>query len=81
MLNRVPTEQANRAKTTFYAWGAGAYSCLGQHLAWMEMRFAAVYFFKYCKGARLGPTADKDMEIENYFIITPKGKKCEVMLS
>lgn len=56
------------------------FQCLGQHLTWMELRLAAAYFLRDCKGAVLGSTAEKDMELENYFVITPKGKRCEVML-
>lgn len=51
-----------------------------RHMAWMELRLAAAYFFKMCKGAELGPTANEDMQLENYFVITPKGKKCEISL-
>jgi len=68
------------AKTTFCAFGAGAYSCLGIHLAHMEMRCAATYFFRQCRGARLAPSADSDMVPENYFVITPRGHKCEIFL-
>ncbi|KAF2766381.1 cytochrome P450 [Teratosphaeria nubilosa] len=75
------SEQAKNARATFCGWGAGAYTCLGQHLAMMEMRLAAAYFFQECKGAKLGPTAEKDMELENYFVIVPKGKKCEITLA
>ena len=49
-------------------------------MAWMELRLAAAYFFRMCKGAELGPTANEDMQLENYFVITPKGKKCEISL-
>ena len=73
-------EQAKNGRTTFSAFGAGAYTCLGVHLAWMEMRLAFAYFLRECPGATLGPTADKDMQMVNYFVITPKGKKCEISM-
>lgn len=57
------------AKSTFCAFGAGAYTCLGIHIAYMEMRYAAALFFRECKGARLADTTtDESMEMENYFV-------------
>jgi len=46
----------------------------------MELRLAFAYFLRECPGAVLGPTAERDMQMENYFVITPKGKKCEILL-
>jgi cytochrome P450 len=80
MEDEADPEKAKNARATFCGFGAGAYTCLGQHLAWMEMRLAAAYFLRDCRGAVLGSSADKDMEMENYFVITPKGKKCEISL-
>lgn len=69
------------AKYAFCAFGAGAYTCLGIHLAYMEMRYAAAEFFRECKGTRPADSQTKeDMEMENYFVITPKGHKCEITL-
>ena len=75
-----PPEQLKDARTTFSAWGGGAYTCLGQHMAMMELRLAAAFFFQRCRGAELGPTADADMDPVNYFVIRPSGKKCEVIM-
>jgi hypothetical protein len=67
------------AKTAFCAFGAGAFNCLGIHLAYMQMRYAAVFFFRECKGARLAESATAEsMEMENYFVVTPKGHRCEI---
>ncbi|KAI7338186.1 cytochrome P450 monooxygenase-like protein [Hortaea werneckii] len=79
-VEKRPAEELKNGRTTSCAFGAGAYTCLGQHMAWMELRLAAAYFFRMCKGAELGPTANEDMQLENYFVITPKGKKCEISL-
>jgi len=74
-------EMPAAAKTAFCAFGAGAYTCLGIHLAYMEMRYAAALFFRECKGARLAPsTTEESMEMENYFVITPKSHRCEITL-
>jgi cytochrome P450 len=59
------------AKDVFCAFGAGAYTCLGIHIAYMEMRYAAVLFFRECRGAKLASTTtEESMEMENYFVIT-----------
>lgn len=69
------------AKTTFCAFGAGATSCLGINLAWMELRYATTLFFRECRGMRLAASATpENMELENYFVIVPKGHKMEVTL-
>jgi cytochrome P450 len=69
------------AKAAFCAFGAGAYTCLGIHIAYMEMRYAVALFLRECKGAKLAPsTTDESMEMENYFVITPKSHTCEITL-
>ncbi|KIW06087.1 uncharacterized protein PV09_03258 [Verruconis gallopava] len=69
------------AKTVMSAFGAGAYTCLGIHIAYMEMRYAAALFFRECRGAKLAAsTTDKSMEMQNYFVITPKSHMCEITL-
>ncbi|KAF4550555.1 Cytochrome P450-like protein 76 [Elsinoe fawcettii] len=69
------------AKSTFCAFGAGATSCLGINLAWMELRYGTALLFRQCKGLRLaGSTTPESMALENYFVITPKSKRCEVIL-
>ncbi|KAF2270587.1 cytochrome P450 [Lojkania enalia] len=69
------------AKTAFHPFGAGARSCVGVHLARMEMRYAVAFFFRECKGIKLGPrTTPETMEFENFFLIAPKAHRCEVTL-
>lgn len=46
----------------------------------MELRCAAAFFFRECVGATLGPNANSDMVPENYFVITPRGKRCDITL-
>ena len=75
------SEISPAAKSTFCAFGAGATSCLGINLAWMELRYATAFFFRDCKGIRLAPSCTPEsMGLENYFVIVPKGHKCEVTL-
>lgn len=69
------------AKAAFCAFGAGASSCLGLNLARMEMRYATAIFFRECKGVRLAATTTPEsMEPVNFFVITPRDKRCEVTL-
>lgn len=57
------------AKATNSAFGAGAYTCLGIHLAWMELRYGVAMFLRQCKGARLaeGMKPLTEDELVNYF--------------
>lgn len=75
------SSQSEEYKATWCPFGAGAYSCLGQHLAYMVLRSATALFFRECRGARLAAsTTPESMEFENYFVITPKGHRCEIVL-
>jgi cytochrome P450 len=61
----------------FNAFGAGSRTCLGMHLARMEMRYAVAHFFRNCAGARLASsTTSESMEMPNFFLISPKSGKC-----
>lgn len=57
------------ARATNCAFGAGAYTCLGIHLAWMELRYAVAMFLRECKGAQLaeGMNPLSPSELVNYF--------------
>lgn len=68
-------------KLLFSPFGAGSRICLGIELARMEMRLATTVLFRRCKGLRLAPgTNDETMEMENFFMINPRGHKCEVIM-
>ncbi|KAL1305752.1 hypothetical protein AAFC00_007333 [Neodothiora populina] len=74
-------ELSPAAKTTFCAFGAGATSCLGINLAWMELRYATTLLFRECKGLELAAsTTPESMELENYFVIVPKAHRMEVTM-
>jgi hypothetical protein len=43
----------------------------------MELRLGAALFFRECRGARLGSgMVDEMMEMDNRFLIAPKGNRC-----
>ena len=68
------------AKSIFSPFGAGARSCLGIHLARMELRLGAAEFFLRCPNAKLAPgTTPESMEMENHFLIAPKSHRCEII--
>jgi hypothetical protein len=57
----------------------GVVVCIGLHLVYMEMALAAAKFFRACPTATI-KVRDEDMEVENYFLVAPKGHKCEIGL-
>jgi len=68
-------------KTALHPFGAGSRVCLGQNLAYMELRLSAATFFRECRGARLAPCMTDDMmEFVNQFLIAPKGHCCFIVL-
>ncbi|KJZ79610.1 hypothetical protein HIM_01079 [Hirsutella minnesotensis 3608] len=75
-------ESPSRAmKDAFMPFGRGPRACLGQHLAMVEMRFAVARFFLEFPDARVSSRegmSDDDMCETNYFVMSPKGKRCLV---
>lgn len=68
-------------KAAMHPFGAGSRVCIGLHLAWIELRLAAALFFRECRGARLAPCMTEEMmEMDNRFLIAPKGHCCFVVL-
>nr|XP_036577843.1 cytochrome p450 [Colletotrichum truncatum]KAF6784938.1 cytochrome p450 [Colletotrichum truncatum] len=77
-----PSQLTQQQKQLFLPFGAGSRSCIGVELAKMELRLATAVFFRRCKGLKLAPgTTDESMEMENYFLISPRGHKCEVIMA
>ncbi|KAI7191085.1 cytochrome P450 monooxygenase-like protein [Hortaea werneckii] len=70
------------AKAVFSPFGAGSRTCLGIHLAYMELRLAAAGFFRQIsESVALSSSSTAEcMDQENYFLIAPAGHKCEVVL-
>jgi hypothetical protein len=47
----------------------------------MELRLGSAEFFRQGKGAKLAPeTTDASMEMENFFLVTPRAHQCVVVL-
>jgi len=47
----------------------------------MELRYAVAIFFRDLRGARLADmVTEESMAPLNFFLIAPKGKKCEIVL-
>lgn len=66
-------------KYAFAPFGGGTRVCLGIHLANMELRHGLAEFFRECRHLELAElTTPKSMEMENYFLISPKSKSCWV---
>ncbi|KAK4981041.1 hypothetical protein LTR28_007969 [Elasticomyces elasticus] len=69
-----PTQEMKDAYSPF---GAGSRTCIGMHLAMLELLLGAFIFFKRCPEAVLAPaTTDESMEFVNYFLIAPKSHRC-----
>ncbi|KAF2171494.1 hypothetical protein M409DRAFT_63740 [Zasmidium cellare ATCC 36951] len=74
--NRSLSADERRALAPF---GGGTRLCLGIHLAEMELRHGLAEFFRECRDVELsGWTTPESMEMDNYFLIIPKSKRCLV---
>ncbi|KAK6538232.1 hypothetical protein TWF694_011111 [Orbilia ellipsospora] len=71
-----PTKEMEAA---MIPWGGPTRSCIGQHLAMIQMRLFVANMITMCPNAVLAPTCtDESMEAENFFNLRPKGHKFEV---
>jgi cytochrome P450 len=69
-------------KASYMPFGGGSRVCIGIHLAYMELRLAAALFFRECRGAKIADCMqDEMMEMDNRFLISPKGHCCYITLS
>ncbi|TPX11738.1 uncharacterized protein E0L32_007475 [Thyridium curvatum] len=68
-------------KAAYNPFMLGSRSCIGVHLAKMELRLAIAKFFRECRGARLGKEMTEEMmEMQLQFLFFPVGGKLEVTL-
>ncbi|CAG7939869.1 unnamed protein product [Penicillium salamii] len=76
-------EKPTRAmKDAVLSFGGGARTCLGVHLARMELRLATALFFRAFPKATIDPSMDaSDMDQVAYFLLSPRGKRCLINVS
>ncbi|KAI0469875.1 cytochrome P450 [Xylariaceae sp. FL0804] len=68
-------------KGSFMPFGGGTRTCLGIHLARIELAHGAAFFFREFAGAQLAPqTTPSSMEMVNFFLVSPKAEQCWVSL-
>lgn len=66
-------------KYAFTPFGGGTRVCLGIHLANMELRHGITEFIRECRHLQLSKlTTPESMEMENFFLIAPKGHRLMV---
>ncbi|KAH7233092.1 cytochrome P450 [Fusarium tricinctum] len=74
-----PTSEQKRAHVPF---NIGSRSCIGMHLARMEILVTLATFFRECKGMQLhNDMTDSMMAQEGEFFIVPQGGRCDIKIS
>ncbi|KAG6111954.1 hypothetical protein E4U13_004517 [Claviceps humidiphila] len=66
-------------KEAFMPFGRGSRTCIGMHLAYIELRLAAARFLLEFPNARVSARegmSDRDMDSTMHFLMSPKGKRC-----
>ncbi|KAL4913246.1 cytochrome P450 [Aspergillus aurantiobrunneus] len=66
-------------KDSLMPFGGGSRSCIGMHLARMELRLATAHFFRRFtipKVSRKEGFTDDDMHQHMYFLVSPRGHRC-----
>ncbi|KAJ4019736.1 hypothetical protein NW766_003494 [Fusarium irregulare] len=73
-----PSHEQSRAHVPF---SIGARSCIGMHLARMEILVTLATFFRECRGLRIHHDTTDDMMAQvGEFFIVPKGGKCDIVM-
>ncbi|KAK4862890.1 hypothetical protein LT330_003023 [Penicillium expansum] len=71
-----PTKEMKDISIPF---GGGSRICIGLHLARIELRLASVLFFREFPNAQRSEKegmSEKDMEMQSFFLMAPKGHRC-----
>ncbi|CAI7597370.1 unnamed protein product [Penicillium crustosum] len=71
-----PTKEMKDISIPF---GGGSRICIGLHLARMELRLGSVLFFREFPNAQRSDKEEmsaKDMEMQSFFLMAPKGHRC-----
>ncbi|CAI7678314.1 unnamed protein product [Penicillium pancosmium] len=66
-------------KDSFMPFGGGSRTCIGMHLARMELRLATAHFFRRFTSPKVSSKegfTDDDMYQHMYFLVSPKGHRC-----
>ncbi|KAK0617757.1 cytochrome P450 [Immersiella caudata] len=72
------TDKQRRVAQPF---GIGTRSCIGIHLAKMELRLATALFFRECKGIKISKDMTEDMMVQRMkFFTYPKANRCNITL-
>lgn len=70
------------AKAAMSPFGKGSRTCLGIHLARMELRYGLVIFLRECRSLTIAASATKEsMDVENFFLIAPKSHRCHLTMA
>lgn len=55
--------------------------CIGMQLAQIELAVAATFFFREFPNAKISSVMrEKDMELEDRFVMNPRGQKCMIIV-
>ncbi|CAD6447400.1 69df3757-7534-448a-94f0-a57c67f8e179 [Sclerotinia trifoliorum] len=75
-------EKSTEMKAAYHPYGSGTRTCIGIHLARMEIWLSLALFLRECKGARIALSqTDDDMEPRKSLVIEPKGGKCMITMT
>jgi cytochrome P450 len=74
------SQQSQAMKDSFMPFGGGTRICIGLHLAQMELLLGAACFFRaFGTSVGIAPeTTTASMELENHFLVGPKGHACMI---
>lgn len=60
----------------FFSWGKGTRICIGMNMAIMELKILLARVINQFEVRLASEKTHRDMEMEDHYILTPKGGKC-----